>query len=103
MLAVVDEELDRLANDGPDAGELDRVRARLSARLFREVDDVLGRTLTMAVFELLHGDPALLNALPGSARGGDRRPAVVGGRERKGAAAQPAGAATRFSQGCRRR
>jgi zinc protease len=64
VLAVVDEELDRLASDGPDAGELDRVRARLSARLFREVDDVLGRTLTMAVFELLHGDPALLNALP---------------------------------------
>ena len=64
ILTAVDEELDRLANDGPEAGELDRVRARLSARLFREVDDVLGRTLTMAVFELLHGDPALLNALP---------------------------------------
>ena len=64
VLVVVDEELDRLASDGPDAGELDRVRARLSARLFREVDDVLGRTLTMAAFELLHGDPALLNALP---------------------------------------
>jgi zinc protease len=64
VLAVVDQELDRLASDGPEAGELDRVRARLSARLFREVDDVLGRTLTMAVFELLHGDPALLNALP---------------------------------------
>ena len=64
ILAVVDQELDRLAGDGPEPGELDRVRARLSARLFREVDDVLGRTLTMAVFELLHGDPALLNALP---------------------------------------
>jgi predicted Zn-dependent peptidase len=45
-------------------GELDRVRARLSARMFREVDDVLGRTLTMAVFELLHGAPTLVNALP---------------------------------------
>jgi zinc protease len=64
VLAVFDEELDRLASDGPLEGELDRVRARLSARLFREVDDVLGRTQTMAVFELLHGDPALLNALP---------------------------------------
>ena len=64
VLAVVDEELDRLASDGPAEGELDRVRARLSARLFREVDDVLGRTLTLAVFELLHADPALLNALP---------------------------------------
>ncbi len=64
ILATVDEELDRLATDGPDDGELDRVRARLSARLFREVDDVLGRTLAMAVFELLHGDPALINQLP---------------------------------------
>jgi zinc protease len=64
VLAVVDEELDRLATDGPLPGELDRVRARFSARLFREVDDVLGRTLTMAVFELLHGEPTLVNALP---------------------------------------
>jgi zinc protease len=64
VLAVVDEELDRLATDGPLPGELDRIRARLSARLFREVDDVLGRTLTMAVFELLHGDPTLINQLP---------------------------------------
>lgn len=64
VLAVVDEELDRLATDGPLPGELDRVRARLSARLFREVDDVLGRTLSMAVFELLHGEPTLINALP---------------------------------------
>ncbi len=64
VLAVVDEELDRLATDGVLPGELDRIRARLSARLFREVDDVLGRTLTMAVFELLHGDPTLVNQLP---------------------------------------
>jgi zinc protease len=64
ILGVVDEELDRLATDGPLPGELDRVRARLSARLFREVDDVLGRTLNLAVFELLHGEPTLVNALP---------------------------------------
>ena len=64
VLATVDEELDRLAGDGLAAGELSRVRARLSAQLFREVDDVLGRTLSMAVFELLHADPALVNTLP---------------------------------------
>jgi predicted Zn-dependent peptidase len=64
VLGVVDEELDRLATDGLAPGELDRVRARLSARLFREVDDVLGRTLSMAVFELLHADPSLINTLP---------------------------------------
>jgi predicted Zn-dependent peptidase len=64
VLTAVDEEIDRLATDGPLEGELERVRARLSAGLFREVDDVLGRTLTFAVFELLHADPAMLNALP---------------------------------------
>ncbi len=57
VLTAVDEELERLAADGPAADELDRVRARLSARIFRELDDVLGRTLNIAVFELLHGDP----------------------------------------------
>ncbi len=80
ILAVVDEELDRLATDGPAEGELDRIRARLSARLFREVDDVLGRTLTMAVFELLHGDPELLNVLP-------QKLAAVTGAQLSGAAA----------------
>ena len=54
----------RLARDGLESGELDRVRARLAATLFREVDDVLGRTLALSVFELLHGDAALVNDLP---------------------------------------
>jgi zinc protease len=64
VMTTVDDELDRLTGGGLAAGELDRVRARLTARLFREVDDVLGRTLSMATFELLHGDPALVNTLP---------------------------------------
>ncbi len=64
VLAAVDDEFDRLSSEGLATAELDRIRARLSARLFREVDDVLGRTLSIAAFELLHGDPTLINTLP---------------------------------------
>jgi predicted Zn-dependent peptidase len=61
---AAEDELARLARDGLEPGELDRVRARLAATLFREVDDVLGRTLALSVFELLHGDAGLVNELP---------------------------------------
>jgi zinc protease len=64
ILAAAEDELARLARDGLEPGELDRVRARLAATLFREVDDVLGRTLALSVFELLHGDAGLVNELP---------------------------------------
>jgi zinc protease len=66
--AVLDsaaEELDRLATDGLSAGELDRVRARIVAQLFRDVDPVLGRTLALAGFEQQHGRAELLRELPG--------------------------------------
>jgi predicted Zn-dependent peptidase len=62
--AAAEDELARLAREGLEPGELDRVRARLAATLFREVDDVLGRTLALSVFELLHGDAGLVNELP---------------------------------------
>jgi predicted Zn-dependent peptidase len=64
ILTAAEQELERLATDGLEPGELDRVRARLAATLFREVDDVLGRTLALSVFELLHGDAGLVNELP---------------------------------------
>jgi predicted Zn-dependent peptidase len=64
VIGAVDDELARLASDGLEPGELDRVRARLAAVLFREVDDVLGRTLALSVFELLHGDAGLVNRIP---------------------------------------
>jgi predicted Zn-dependent peptidase len=64
ILTAAEAEMERLATDGLEPGELDRVRARLAATLFREVDDVLGRTLALSVFELLHGDAGLVNELP---------------------------------------
>ncbi|MBV1849023.1 M16 family metallopeptidase [Catellatospora tritici] len=64
VLATVDEELDRLANDGLTSGELARTQARLATHLLRETDAVLGRALRMAVLELQRGNPGLLNDLP---------------------------------------
>ncbi|GHJ50197.1 peptidase M16 [Catellatospora sp. TT07R-123] len=64
VLATVDEELDRLANDGLTPGELARTQARLATHLLRETDAVLGRALRMAVLELQRGNPGLLNDLP---------------------------------------
>ncbi|MCL9798342.1 M16 family metallopeptidase [Frankia sp. AgKG'84/4] len=64
VLAAVDEELSRLANDGLADGELERVRARVGSALLRESDDALGRAMTMAVHELHRGRPELVNELP---------------------------------------
>jgi predicted Zn-dependent peptidase len=55
VLATVQEELDRLATDGLGAGELDRVVARLRAQLLRQRDQVIGRTLSLTMFEQQHG------------------------------------------------
>ncbi|TQS42317.1 M16 family metallopeptidase [Cryptosporangium phraense] len=64
VITAVDEELDRLANSGLQPGELSRVQARLAAHLLREVDAVLGRTLTTAVLEQQRGRAELINDLP---------------------------------------
>ena len=65
ILAAVDEELDRVATDGLDKGELDRVRTRVVSVSLRELDAVMNRTLELAKFELLHGRAELLEELPG--------------------------------------
>ena len=65
VLNAVTEETDRLAQDGLLPGELDRIRARLVAQIFRDVDPVLGRTLALAAFEQQHGRADLLMELPG--------------------------------------
>ncbi len=64
ILAAVDEELDAIATDGLDTGELDRVRTRLVSVLMREMDSVLSRTLEFAKFELIHGRAELVAELP---------------------------------------
>jgi predicted Zn-dependent peptidase len=64
ILTAVDEELARVATDGLEPGELDRVRTRLISVLFREMDAVLSRTLEFAKFELIFGRAELIAELP---------------------------------------
>jgi zinc protease len=65
VLDAATEEFDRLATDGLLAGELDRVRSRILAQVFRDVDPVLGRTQVFTAAELIHGRAELLAELPG--------------------------------------
>jgi predicted Zn-dependent peptidase len=65
VLDAATEEFERLATDGLLPGELDRVRARLLAQIFRDLDPVLGRTQALASAELVHGRAELLSELPG--------------------------------------
>ena len=64
VLDAATEELDRLATAGLAAGELDRVRSRILAQVYREVDPVLGRTLALSTAEQIHGRAELLTELP---------------------------------------
>jgi zinc protease len=64
ILRAIDEEIDRVAQDGLEPGELDRVRTRLVSVLLREVDSVLNRTLEFAKFELIYGRAELIAELP---------------------------------------
>ncbi|HXV94412.1 MAG TPA: insulinase family protein, partial [Pseudonocardia sp.] len=61
----VDEELDKLAAEGPSAGELARQVARWSAALHQENDRVMHRMLGLGARELLYGRAELATELPG--------------------------------------
>jgi predicted Zn-dependent peptidase len=64
VLGVLDEELGRLAEHGPDGDELTRVTARWAAGLHHDHDRLVSRTLAFGSFELLHGRPELVAELP---------------------------------------
>jgi predicted Zn-dependent peptidase len=64
ILVAIDEELRRIAEDGLEPGELDRVRTRLVSVLLRELDAVISRTLEFAKFELIYGRAELIAELP---------------------------------------
>jgi predicted Zn-dependent peptidase len=65
VLVAVDEEVERVASDGLEPGELARVQARLAAGVLREVDSVLERGLAFAALEQQRGRAELVNELPG--------------------------------------
>jgi predicted Zn-dependent peptidase len=64
VLAAVGEETDRVAQDGPDDGELARTVARMSTHLLRDSDTVLTRALRYAVIEQQRGEAGLADELP---------------------------------------
>ena len=65
VIDTVTEELARLASAGLSAAELERTVARMTSRYLREVDSVLGRATSMAVFEQQRDRAELVNELPG--------------------------------------
>lgn len=85
VTGAVDEELDRLAETGPDVDELARQVARWSAALHHEDDRVMHRMLGLGARELLYGRAELALELP------DRLAAVTTAQVRDAAAALRAG------------
>ena len=65
VIAAVDEELDRLATDGTEPGELRRAAVQLAAVISHELDQVMNRSQEFGKFELLFGDASLILRLPG--------------------------------------
>jgi predicted Zn-dependent peptidase len=65
LLSVVDEELGRLAAEGPDPDELARVSASAAAGHWRGLDPLLERALSLAGAEVIHGRAELVGELPG--------------------------------------
>jgi zinc protease len=64
LLAVVDEEIERVVTDGPTRDELDRVAATYSASYWRDFDSVLNRALSFGSIETIHGRAELAPELP---------------------------------------
>lgn len=64
VLRAIDEEIEALATEGPGEGELDRVRTKLAGTVYRELDQILNRSLEFAKFELLFGKASLILGLP---------------------------------------
>ncbi|HEX8093880.1 M16 family metallopeptidase [Jatrophihabitans sp.] len=65
VIAAVDEELDRLATDGTEPGELRRAAVQLAATISQELDQVMNRSREFAKFELIFGEASLILRLPG--------------------------------------
>ena len=65
ILALVDAELERLADEGPTRDELERVAAAYSSGYWRSLDAVMERSITLASLEVVHGRAELLAELPG--------------------------------------
>lgn len=64
ILGVIDDELARLSVSGPTPEELLRVEAVTGAGHWRGLDEMLGRALSLACVEVIHGRAELIMELP---------------------------------------
>jgi zinc protease len=64
VIAAIDAELDRLATEGTEPRELDRVKIRLASIVFRELDQVVNRSLEFAKFQTVFDDASVILRLP---------------------------------------
>jgi zinc protease len=60
LLKAIDEEIGRLASEGPTKDELARVVATASAELWRSLDSILGRSHIIGSLETIHGSAELI-------------------------------------------
>jgi predicted Zn-dependent peptidase len=75
LLKTIDEEIGRLAAEGPTKEELARVVATSSADVWRNLDSILSRSHIVGSLETIHGSAELIDELP--ARLGAVTPADV--------------------------
>ncbi len=61
IVAQVQEELDKLANQPVDAKELERVKMQLRATQLRDLQSSLSRAKALGQYEIADGDPGLVN------------------------------------------
>ena len=63
LTGAIDQEIERLASEGPTESELRRVVATSTADLWRGLDSVLDRAHTVASIETIHGRAELIDEL----------------------------------------
>ncbi|MGA8296515.1 MAG: pitrilysin family protein [Acidimicrobiales bacterium] len=64
IIGVIDEEMTRLANDGPTEDELERVAIKWRSGFFRALDSLLQRSVSLACLEVIHGRAELIDEIP---------------------------------------
>ncbi|MGB9112587.1 MAG: pitrilysin family protein [Acidimicrobiales bacterium] len=65
IVSVINEEMSRLADEGPSQDELDRVAVGWRSGFFRALDSVVQRAITAASLEVIHGRAELIDEIPG--------------------------------------
>ncbi|HUY97086.1 MAG TPA: pitrilysin family protein [Verrucomicrobiae bacterium] len=65
VLELIDEELERLGREGPSRPELRRAQRSWLAQHWAQVDSPRGRMDRLGTLTAVHGDPHLLNLIPG--------------------------------------